>query len=45
LDRAGIAATIGASTATWVSDFQVGTKVLAHEVADVVEKLLPFSDN
>jgi drug/metabolite transporter (DMT)-like permease len=43
--RAGIAATIGASTATWVSDFQVGTKVFAHELADVMEKLSPFSDN
>jgi hypothetical protein len=43
--RAGIAATIGASTANWFSDVQVGSKVLAHELQDVMEKLLPFSDN
>jgi drug/metabolite transporter (DMT)-like permease len=43
--RAGVAASIGASTAGMWSDIQIGTKVLAHELQDVMENILPFSDN
>lgn len=39
--RSGIAAAIAAATTSLPTD----TKVLAHELQDVIEKLSPFSDN